>query len=310
MNEVLDATYLPFTEEQLLNHIAPVKRGGECVKNERHLRYYKQSVERYHRYLADNDDRKGKSLSEMRRPCQIEKDERFWVASCMMTIFHHDQRETILKELLTKTYGDSPPLVSLESWEECLHGDLELFFESNLPSPSSYKTWLSRKLSERHFIPYVLHSAYGKKVLEGPSHVNALLMNPSNGFAVLVEAKVLSDISYQITYDVTRNQIARNIDVILERNDSLCDPLNRRDPSSSLFLLLTPELFKTNPSSRLYGYKFNEYKENPESIAADLPHRGNLNWERISRRLGWLTWEDFHRTNKDCCLWLSELPTL
>ncbi|MHA2190380.1 MAG: hypothetical protein ACXAAP_09120 [Candidatus Thorarchaeota archaeon] len=87
MKEVLDGTYLPFTEGQLLNHFAKVKVRTECVRNERHLSYYRNSIQRYHQYLADTPDMKGKPLSEMKSPCQIEKDERFWVASCMMTMF-------------------------------------------------------------------------------------------------------------------------------------------------------------------------------------------------------------------------------
>ena len=126
-----------------------------------------------------------------------------------------------------------------------------------------------------------------------------------HGFAVIVEAKVLSDISYLTTYDVTRNQITRIIDVMLDENSSLCEPVCRRDPERTLFLLLTPETFKKNPSIRLYGYKFNEYKKAPEALAADLPHRMNVNWEKLQKRLGWLTWEAFHRGTIDCCSWMS-----
>ena len=102
-----------------------------------------------------------------------------------------------------------------------------------------------------------------------------------------------------------RNQIARNIDVMLEKNENLCEPLNKRDPEKTLFLLITPKLFKENPSSRLYGYKFNEYKTRPESLSDDLPHRKNYDWQSISSRLGWLTWEDFKDVNKNCCRWLK-----
>ncbi|KXH71131.1 MAG: hypothetical protein AM326_12000 [Candidatus Thorarchaeota archaeon SMTZ-45] len=306
MSVVLDSTYLPFTEKQLLNHFAKVKYRGKCVTNEKHLSYYKTSIQRYHQYLADNPDMKGKSLTEIKRPCQLEKDERFWVASCMMTMFYDERRLQMLQKLFTDAFGASPPLAGLNSWRECLEGDLELFFETTLPSPSSYKSWLGKYLNERQFIPHILDSAYGKRNLEGPTHIDALLMNPSNGFAVMVEAKVLSDISYQVTYDSTRNQMARIIDVMLEENSHLCEPLCRRDPKRTLFLLLTPEMFKLNPSRRLYGCKFNDYKKNQESMTVDLPHRKNLNWLELRGRLGWLTWEDFHRTNRDCCPWLSK----
>ncbi len=305
MNEVLDGTYLPFTETQLLNHFTKVKYRGECVRNEKHLSYYKNSIQRYHQYLADTPDRKGRPLTEMKGPCQIEKDERFWVASCMMTMFYDERRLQMLQKLFTEVFGGTPPLVGLDSWRECLDGDLELFFEATLPSPPSYKNWLQKNVNERQFIPYVLHAAHKKSHLEGPTHLDAMLINPHNGFAVIVEAKVLSDISYDVTYDATRNQLARVIDVMLDKNDKLCEPLSLRNPERTLFLLLTPEMFKINLSSRLYGSKFTDYKKNLDSLATDLPHRKNLNWLMIRRRLGWLTWEDFHRTNKDCCPWLS-----
>ncbi len=306
MNEVLDGTYLPFTEAQLLSHFAKVKHRGNCVRNERHLSYYKNSIQSYHQYLAETSDKRGRPLSEMKGPCQIEKDERFWVATCLMTMFYDERRLQMLQKLFTETFGENPPLAGLKSWRECLEGDLELFFETTLPSPSSYKTWLRRNLNERQFIPFVLHGAHGKSHLEGPTHLDALLINPSNGFAVIVEAKVLSDISCQITYDAARNQMARIIDVMLEENKNLCEPLSQRNPERTLFLLLTPEMFKINPSRRLYGCKFNDYKRNQESLAVELPHRKNLNWLEIRRRLGWLTFEDFHRTNRDCCPWLSK----
>ncbi|HEC87404.1 MAG TPA: hypothetical protein ENI49_06045 [Thermoplasmatales archaeon] len=297
--------YLPFTEQQLLSHFADVRQNGECIKNVTHLKYYKQGIEKYKEYLKKNHNRRGKPLREMRKPCQVEKDERFWIVACMMTIFYSQDRTKELTQLFRNAYGDFPPVKEVESWEECLKGELYLFFEVNLPSPVPYKNWLLKHLTERQFIPYVLNSADGKKNLEGPTNVDAILLNSKNGFAVIIEAKVLSDISYEITYDTMRNQIARNIDVMLEENKGLCSPLDKRDPEKTLFLLITPKLFKDNPSSRLYGYKFCEYKTNPNSLLKDLPHRENCDWQNISNRLGWLTWEDFKDVNKNCCRWLK-----
>jgi len=206
--------------------------------------------------------------------------------------------------LFKDAYGDGPPIRRIDRWEECFVGELHLFFEAKLPSPKLYKKWLLENLVQRQFIPHVLDSAHNKRTLEGPTNVDALLLNSENGFAVITEAKVLSDTSFSVTYDVRRNQLARNIDVMLEKNESLCPPLNKRDPEKTLFLLITPKLFKDNPATRLYGYKLNEYKTNSGALAQDLPHRKNCNWQDISKRLGWLTWEDFKKTNEDCCKWL------
>lgn len=301
---MMSSIYLPFTEQQLLSHFADIKQNGKCVKNSKHLKYYTDSIKRYSAYLSKNPDRKGKSISEMKQSCQIEKDEKFWIASCMMTIFYSKNRIQEFIKLFTMAYGDIPPIKGIASWGDCFSGYLYLFFEPNLPSPKLYKKWLKDNLTKRQFIPYVLDSAYGKANLEGATNVDAILLNSKNGFAVLIEAKVLSDISYETTYNTIRNQIARNIDVMLNENKELCPPLNKRDPEKTLFLLITPKVFKDNPSSRLYGYKFLEYKTNPDSLSNDLPYRKDLDWHGISSRLGWLTWENFKDVNKDCCLWL------
>jgi hypothetical protein len=241
----------------------------------------------------------------VRGPRQIEKNERLWTAACLMTVFYSKSRSQELTKIFSKGYGETPPIEGLNSWNECFEGELHLFFEPGLPSPSSYKEWLRKNLEKRHFIPYVLECANDDKELEGRTNVDAILLNSENGFAVIIEAKVLSDISIDVTYDTMRNQIVRNIDDMLEKNRNKKFPLNKRDPSKSLFLLITPKLFKENPSSRLYGYKFNEYKTNPASLADDLPHRENFDWQNISKKLGWLTWEDFRGVNKNCCLWLK-----
>lgn len=302
---MMQQKYLPFSEQQLLSHFARVKRNGKCTNYVKHLKYYRNSIQAYNKYLAKNPDRRENPLQETRAPCQIEKDERFWTAACMMTIFHNRNRAEQYVSLFKAVYGNEPPVEGINSWQDCFEGKLCLFFEANLPSPHLYKEWLLNNIAKRQFIPYVLDSAYNKKNLEGATNVDALLLNPTNGFAVIIEAKVLSDISCDITYDVMRNQIARSIDVMLQKNNTLCDPLDKRGPEKTLFLMITPKLFKDNPTSRLYGYKFNEYMNNPSSLAEDLPHRKNCNWQNIAKRLGWLSWEDFRKVNKDCCKWLE-----
>lgn len=302
--------YMPFSEKDLEKHFAPVKVKGKCLTNKKHLIYYKKSIENYINFTETTKNREGKPLDQLRNPCQIEKDERFWTASALMTLYHSETRNKELIELLKKAYDDTPPIKDCQSWSDCINGSLSLFFEANLPSPESYKHWLKDHLKERQFIPYVLDSAMNshdeiKANLEGPTNVDAILINEDNGFAIVVESKVLSDISYEVTYDVMRNQIARIIDVMLEKNDNLCSPLKERDPEKTLFLLLTPKIFKNNPKSRLYGYKFIDYKSDPDSIKNDLPHRSINDLKNLQNRLGCLTWEDLKDVNEKCCYWLG-----
>jgi len=136
-----------------------------------------------------------------------------------------------------------------------------------------------------------------------------MLLNADNGFAVLFEAKVLSDMSYQVSFDAMRNQIARNIDVMLERNDSLPEPLSLRQPQRTLFALLTPEIFRKHPHSRLYGWLMNEYRHSPTALARDIPHRRSVDWSDVARRLGWLTWEDCEQVLPGSCPWLTRNPS-
>jgi hypothetical protein len=97
-----------------------------------------------------------------------------------------------------------------------------------------------------------------------------MLLAPATGAAALFEAKVLSDCSATVTYDALRNQLARNVDVMLERQDRLPEPLCSRDPDRSAFVLLTPKLFKDHPRSRLYGWLLRDYRANPDNLAEDL----------------------------------------
>jgi|GEM_PF-528560 len=304
---------------------------------ENNLNYFTEKeieiIKKYSKYSSNNLlTRKGKPISNTKQTCQIEKDEKFWTAACLMTIYYSQNRTKELIDLLTKAYGHVPPIdiKDIKSWDDCIgeREDLYLFFEVSLPSTPAYNDWLSKNLKARQFIPYILDSADGKvemegatllnkkkkmdsmdsadgKVeMEGATKVDAMILNSKTGFAVIIEAKVLSDLSCDVTYDTMRNQLARNIDVMLEKNNELCQPLNQRDPDRTLFLLLTPEMYKNNPGSRFYGYKFHDYKKNPASIANDLPHRGIAKLKDLSRKIGWLTWEDFKSVNKNCCQWL------
>jgi hypothetical protein len=304
-NNKMQEKYLPFKEGVLIKHFAPV---GKHVKaNRNHLNYYLRSIGKYEE--CKNNSILGKPLYETKGPCQIQKDERFWTVNTLMSIYYSSNRVNELCILFV------PISIEANSWEKCLSSDnLVLYFEVDLPSPASYKDYLcplyeKGNIQKHQIIPFILASAHGKKKLEGSTQVDALIVNPDNGFNVLIEAKVLSDISISITYDVARNQIARNIDVMLEKNGKLCDTLKKRDPNKSLFLLLTPKLFKDNPTSRLYGYKIREYQDKNKGVDAlkrDLPHRAKEELRNIPSRIGWLTWEDFKEVNKKCSPWSLE----
>jgi hypothetical protein len=296
--EVVDSRYLPFSQEQLGEHF--------LSDPDDHMRPYLDSANRYHDFRRQHGDGDGIPLKEAAYPCQIEKDERFWTATALMTFARSDDAPGNFAQLLERGFGSITDAVGIPSWHECLRGKLRLCLEPTLPSPIGYKRWLQSHLRERQFIPYVLRACRASegRALEGPTHVDALLLNEDNGFAVFFEAKVLSDISYHVSFDARRNQIARNIDVMLERNEHLGHPLSRRDPDRTLFTLLTPQVFRDEPHSRLYGWLLNDYRSGPASLARDIGHRGQEDWQRVSRRLGWLTWEDCAAVLPHSCPWL------
>lgn len=311
-SQLIDPIYLPFSAEQLRGHFGPTARQAADEKADRQLRYYLASAKRYRRFQADHADRRGLPLSELRKPCQIEKDERFWVVTCLMNYFYSTDRTERLGALMRECFGDAPPLTGVASWDECFAGRIHLFFEVNLPSPPIYKRWLGENLGRRHIVPYVLDATYRRgtdavrKGLEGPTQVDAILLNANNGFAVLFEAKVLSDISYQVSFDAMRNQIARSLDVMLERNANLPEPLSLRQPERTLFAMLTPEMFRQNPQSRLYCCLLDEYRSNPAAVGRDLPHRQSVDWSEVASRIGWLTWEDCEQVLPGSCPWLRQ----
>jgi hypothetical protein len=291
MTEPMHPIHLPFSENVLRQHFAPV--GSDSGDANRHLTYFRASVARLAALEEEIVAGRVPDRTAIRRARQIEKDERFWTVSVLLSVFHHRQREPALARLMSMAFGDRPPAEGLSSWTQALAGDLHLFFEVNLPSPPSYRRWLRAHLDERTPIPYVLEAA--KEVgdrLEGATHADALLMNADNGFAVILEAKVLSDIDGKVTFDLMRNQLARTIDVALDRNPSLAAPLDRRDPDRTFIALLTPDVFRRHPHSRLYGWMLPRYKQEPAALATDLPHRTGMAWPAVAQRLGWLTFED------------------
>ncbi len=298
MLNVIDKIYMPFSEADLREHF--------LADSEGQINYYLKSAKRYHDFLAEHPDTTGIPLTQAKTPRQIEKDERFWTVATLKQVFDDSLRNAILTNLLAKTFGDIPPLPGLESWEDCLSGDLKLYFEACLPSPPSYVEWLRANIQSQQIIPYILDasSRESARTLEGATHVDALFVNLSNGFTWLIEAKVLSDVSYSISFDNYRNQIVRNLDVMLDTTSPLGTDLAARIPDRSLFSLLTPAGFKRQPSSRLYGWLMQEYTTSPASLQRDLPHRTDIDWAALAKRIGWFTFEDVERIRPGICRWL------
>ncbi len=296
---MIDSTYMPFEPEELYQHF--------LVDAEKQVDYFVRSAERYHTFLAANPDHKGISVSRSRIQRQIEKDERFWTAAALKALYDHPDRKRIWVKLLTTQFGEKPPISGVRTWEDCFLGDLHLYFEAQIPSPKKYTEWLRKNIADTHFIPYVLDAAgrASRRPMEGPTHLDAILVNSTNGFSILFESKVLSDISKEVTFDITRNQLARCIDILLEANNELPKALGKRDPDKCLFFLLTPDVFRQKPWTRLYGYLLEEYRTNPDALSRDLVHRDQSACRSVTSRIGWLTFEDIKAVCPDSCKWMD-----
>jgi hypothetical protein len=183
MSGIIDATYLPFTEDELRPHFL---RGPD-----EQISHFTESARRYHEFFNENnlDVRQDRA----RGPCQIEKDERFWTATALKKLVEAPDGVDLLAALLSKAFDSPrPPLAAFDDWRNCLTGNLHLALEASLPSPPSYCSWLRENGSRQHFIPYVgrarEHNTGGN--LEGATSVDAAqnwdLTNPESCDILLV----------------------------------------------------------------------------------------------------------------------------
>ena len=110
----------------------------------------------------------------------MEKDERFWLATALMSLYHADGgsgRGELFARLLEGAGLRASP--GFPRWEDALAGALDLFFEVDLPSPGRYRAWLRDHLGKRAPIPYLKKQAEargrGWKERRGPTPCCSLL---------------------------------------------------------------------------------------------------------------------------------------
>jgi len=187
-----------------------------------------------------------------------------------------------------------------------------------LPEILQYREYVQKRI----FIdgPYHFYKDRKKKLseklqkekasFEGSTNLDTLISGKNNGrnIHLFIEAKFLSDISKDIKYVPVRNQIARNIDCAIDLMTAGGEDLKGLE--DFWFLLLTPGIFRTEryggpvhspiapflpQRSRLFCYKMEDYLH-PDFLRRDLPHWGDIldteHWNLISKRIGWLTYED------------------
>ena len=190
---MLHEPYLPFTANQLRQHFAPVAGPGE---RDRHLQYYLASIEEARKYeeLIRRGERPTRAQTRLGR--QMEKDERFWLATALMSLYHAagGSAEESCSPACSSEPGCGPRLAS-RAGRTRWPSPWTCSSKVNLPSPGRYRAWLRDHLGERAGIPYLKSRRRRRGArLEGPTRADAMLL-AANGVAVIFEANVLSDIS-------------------------------------------------------------------------------------------------------------------
>lgn len=288
LNDCIHPTYLPYSREALRDHFS----------DERHIDQLQHSSERLQTYLDRYQGRtRGLSITgEVKRERQLERDERAWTISALKATFDASQLEAL-------TFGGLAHFGADRGVTPGLGDSPQLRFEVGVPSPVCY----SESLRERYertdasvgLVPYISHAATGRARLESATRADAVVLGEKAD--LLIESKLLSDSSSSVRFDPFRNQIARNLDLLLEEKS----PVFEQAMQDRYFLLLTPAVFRDRPRSRHYGMLLHEYVARPESLVADLPHRDAELVRALTHRIGWITFEDCRTLVPTACPWLD-----
>jgi hypothetical protein len=230
---------------------------------------------------------------------------------------HLESINYLLSDIFGKRYDRPAP----PKFDRLVRSHMEVYLPENL----KYRKYVQKEIFKDG--PYHLYRDRKQKLeeklerekasFEGNTNLDGLISGKSDGrhIHVFIEAKFLSDISKDITYVSVRNQIARNIDcamwLMTKREEKDLEGLK-----DFWFLLLTPGIFRTEKyggpvyspirafvpeRSRLFCYKMDDYL-NPDLLRRDLPHwektLDRRDWDLISSRIGWLTYEEIVSTVK------------
>ncbi len=86
MSDDLHPVYLPLTEEQLIGHFAPV--GTTKRSPDRHLDYFPKSLQAARDYAAfQHSGTPAEEVKAKAHGLQMQKDERFWAVTALLSIF-------------------------------------------------------------------------------------------------------------------------------------------------------------------------------------------------------------------------------
>lgn len=145
-------------------------------------------------------------------------------------------------------------------------------------SEAQLRFWLGRKTPDHLFYP-----PPSRTRREGPTEVDVTIELERQAL-VFVEAKYQSDITSSTTYDRSRDQIIRNIDVGSWQ-------ARQRGFREFYFILITPD----RNGEKAYTQMMDRYRLNPEALREMLPYRNDLadnDFETLAANIGWIIWEE------------------
>lgn len=212
----------------------------------------------------------GKREDLQRMLCSPQSED--WVTWNLFQLLLAQRPDQWWEEMLAAARRDNPDLLV----PEVNRASLALELWRVVPPPPGYEA-ASRERMRRCGNPDWVGRSMNPKPVEGPSEIDIAIENAQ--VLLYAEAKLGSDISLRTTYDPQRNQILRNIDCVLE------DSGGERVP---LFWMVA----KDDGPTRLYTQLMHQYRERPETLASQLPHRDPARVGLVARNLAIVLWRD------------------
>ena len=144
-------------------------------------------------------------------------------------------------------------------------------------SPPDYEKASRRRMASSHDAKARDRAGNAKYPVEGRTEVDAVL--DGNRYLVFIEAKLLSKVETSTKHDPNRNQIARNIDCVIEH-------AGEKRPYFWMFVR------RRGPGDTGHWEIIDRYRSASSVLAKELPHRDPIELERILRNLAVIEWRE------------------
>lgn len=155
------------------------------------------------------------------------------------------------------------------------HAPPSIEFWLRVASPADYEA-ASRARMRASTDPGVRDRSQNPSPVEGETEIDVAFLG--RDVRIFVEAKLGSDISLRTTCDPERNQVARNIDCLIETDQA----------GIGLFWMFV----RDKQHARAYMQILDEYRRTPAALARLLPHRDPEVLRRIVAGIAIITWRE------------------